>query len=306
VAINGISIGQELLNVPMGDMIQSVALSIAKAQWQLDKSSMTVAELMSGRRILRDLDTGELISPPDKAGQAQVLDSRVYFGYTIDLKPVAAKPDDLNALDPTAKPKMEPVRVPQLLSMMELGFTPTFYQFVDTIIEVKIAISIRSETAEIKTDSRKIDQKSDSVANQNASSYSYRGSNYWSPNSSYRSSSSSSYSDRTVTNTVTTSQVNAAYSQKFGYSAEGSSLLRTKLVPVPPPTILEDRIREVMRIENAYEQWNILQLLRTKLETELKELAETNTEGRKAKNDQINELDARIKVALDTLVNKGN
>ena len=53
-----IQVGQELLNVPMGEMVKSMALSIAKAQWQLDKSSMTVAELMSGQHILRDLDTG--------------------------------------------------------------------------------------------------------------------------------------------------------------------------------------------------------------------------------------------------------
>ena len=32
-------------------------------------------------------------------------------------------------------------------SLLELGFTPTFYQFVDTIIEVKISISISSEAS---------------------------------------------------------------------------------------------------------------------------------------------------------------
>ena len=31
------------------------------------------------------------------------------------------------------------------LSMMELGFSPTFYQFIDTIIEVKIAIKMTRE-----------------------------------------------------------------------------------------------------------------------------------------------------------------
>ena len=47
---------------------------------------------------------------------------------------------------------------------------------------------------------------------------------------------------------VSTSQVNASYSQKFSYSAEGSSLLRTKLTPIPPPAILEERIRQQMEI----------------------------------------------------------
>ena len=37
--------------------------------------------------------------------------------------------------------------------------------------------------------------------------------------------------------------VTAHYTGKYNYSVEGSSLLRTKLVPVPPPAILEERIR---------------------------------------------------------------
>ena len=33
MAIGGLNLGQELLNVPMGDMIRSIALAIADAQW---------------------------------------------------------------------------------------------------------------------------------------------------------------------------------------------------------------------------------------------------------------------------------
>ena len=36
------SIGQELLNVPMGEMIRDMALAIAEAQIALDASSMRV------------------------------------------------------------------------------------------------------------------------------------------------------------------------------------------------------------------------------------------------------------------------
>ncbi|NUM46924.1 MAG: hypothetical protein HUU38_19640, partial [Anaerolineales bacterium] len=55
MAIGDINVGQELLNVPMGTMIREMAKAIADAQWELDKSSMTVAEMMSGQRVLRDL-----------------------------------------------------------------------------------------------------------------------------------------------------------------------------------------------------------------------------------------------------------
>ncbi|MEB3734255.1 hypothetical protein ULF88_09460 [Halopseudomonas pachastrellae] len=40
------SIGRELLNVPMGDMIRQMAFAIAEAQVKLDESSIEVAEMM--------------------------------------------------------------------------------------------------------------------------------------------------------------------------------------------------------------------------------------------------------------------
>ena len=70
----------------MGGMIRSMALAIAQAQWELDKSSMTVTELMSGQRLLRDLDTGKLLDqdgkPTGETTQPIIIDSRVYFGHT--------------------------------------------------------------------------------------------------------------------------------------------------------------------------------------------------------------------------------
>ena len=86
-----INVGQELLNVPMGEMVKSMALGIAQGQWELDKSSMTVAELISGQRLLRDLDTGELVGGNKgeklgKDGKPVVVDSRVYFGYNYEKK----------------------------------------------------------------------------------------------------------------------------------------------------------------------------------------------------------------------------
>ena len=237
MAIGGIEVGQELLNVPMGRMIQEMATAIADAQWQLDKASMTVAELMSGQRLLRDLDTGRLLGndgtplPTDAEGRLtpgtmpEVIDSRVYFGYSFRQGP-----------DNTV------VREPLRVSMMELGFTPTFYQFVDTIIEVRISITITGTTESSNATSIQSDQRS-------AETNTYaRHSNWWwvAQDTAFGSNARTS---------VNTSQVNAAFSSKFSYSVEGSSLLRTKLVPIPPPAVLEDRIREVMVLERAYIQF---------------------------------------------------
>ena len=82
-------------------------------------------------------------------------------------------------------------------SLIGAGFQPTFYQFTDTIIEVKIAITI--------TQSRET----------NVSTSAKGGFGCFS------------------------ASVNASYSSKYSYSAEGSSLLRTKITPVPPSNFMQ-------------------------------------------------------------------
>lgn len=170
------SIGRELLNVPMGDMIRQMAFAIADAQIQLDESSLRVAEMMSGQRIERNADGSATGTP---------IDTRVLFDG-------------------------------EMLSMLELGFVPTFYQFIDTVIEVKIAIKISSEFA---------------------SSTTIRGE---------RKTASLTFGSGGINYSVTTTPIDATYSSKYNFTSEGSSLLRTKLAPIPPPTILEERIRALV------------------------------------------------------------
>lgn len=183
-------IGRELLNVPMGEMIRDMALSIAEAQIALDAASMRVAEMMSGKVWQLNPD-----GTPMAEGTNNPKDTTVSFPTFEGGKRVATK-----------------------MSMLELGFSPTFYQFVDTLIEVKIAIKI-TQDSEFKTN--------------------------WSSRQETRKQIGCSE------NTVQTTQVDASYTAKYGYTAEGSSLLRTKLVPVPPPAILEERIRGLLEAERA-------------------------------------------------------
>ena len=191
------AIGQDLLNVPFGDMIRQMAFAIADAQFELDESSMHVAEMMSGRRVLRDAEGNVVI----ENGEPAVADTRVYFGYEYD--PVAKK------------------RLPALVSLLELGFTPTFYQFVETRIEIKIAIKIHQETSSTKT--TKGTETTVSIGNRRRRGWLWGGGIQ-----------------------ITTTPVDATYSSTYSYTAEGSSLLSTKLVPVPPPVILEERIRALL------------------------------------------------------------
>jgi hypothetical protein len=198
------AIGQDLLNVPMGDMIRQMAFAIADAQWELDESSIRVAEMMSGRRVLRD-PGGKLIDANGAPTASPVtVDTRVHFG----------------TLDENGD------RTSELFSMLELGFTPTFYQFVESLIEVKIAIKISYESSYTRT--TKGTQTTVSIGD-----YRSRG---WLGGYGYQ---------------ITTTPVDATYSSKYSYSAEGSSLLRTKLVPVPPPPVLEERIRRLVEQEIA-------------------------------------------------------
>ncbi|WP_205077543.1 hypothetical protein [Marinobacter salexigens] len=280
------SIGQDLLNVPMGEMIRDMAFAIADSQFQLDQSGMRTAEMMGG-----------LQSVFDDEGNQTFDDSRIFFGYeymsvraalayaifddsltgaldadSVKLTEVvlnlvselgqlsATQSKDLASNGESAiasaqvdgKPLLdEIIRVPTRLSMMELGFTPTFYQFVDTIIEVKIAIKMTRSYESTRTRTEASRDRSSS------SKRSKRGGGLMGLFGGKR---SRSYAGKS---SVQTTQVDATYSSKYSYSAEGASLLRTKLVPVPPPAILEERIRGFVDIEEETRRARLTEILDT-------------------------------------------
>lgn len=147
----------ELTNVPIDQLIMSIGTGIATAQLELDKTSMRIAEFMSGTRD----------------------GTKVQFGN-------------------------------KQYSLIALGFTPTFYQFVETLIEVKVSISTTQSDTSSSTKSESSKESRDGGVKTSASS------------------------------------VSANYASKYQYSAEGSSLVRTKLVPVPAPAILNERIRALV------------------------------------------------------------
>lgn len=244
-------IGQDLLNVPMGDMIRDMAFAIAEAQTKLDENSITVAEMMGGLKTIYNNE-----------GEVAFEDSRVFFGRdrvpfsvakalynsgtnkdgykSLILNEINNTSPDIKVKDANGKLTIESgsskteaddplVYVPARLSMLELGFTPNFYQFVDTIIEVKISISYKRESINTVTNKR-------SASNQNTNFGGY--SSFWYRNYHYNRGTS-----------VSASQVNASYATKYNYSAEGASLMRTKLSPIPPPAILEERIRNQMLLQ---------------------------------------------------------
>lgn len=162
-----INVGRELLNAPFPELVRTLGVGIAEAQYALDRVSIKIAQLMAGFKLN---DSGNLERDETSLIKLREGDDGV--------------------------------------SLLALGFTPTFYQFVETYIELKLAISMKKEE-EISAES------------------SVKGA-AWSPFG------------------VIAASVNASYSQKYQYEANGSSEMRTKLVTVPAPAMFESRLKQLM------------------------------------------------------------
>ena len=184
--------GRDLVHAQLGDIIRDVALSIADAQMGLDAASTRNAEFMSGRVVLRDQETGELEDAEgNPTNTPTVVSSQVMFGH------------DINS---------EGERIPRLVSMMELGFVPTFYQFVDTMIEIKLSLRLTGTGG-------------------NHSRVSQQG-NTW------------GQSARSLS--IHASTVDAGFASSYGYSADMATTVTTKIVPIPPPAALEDNLAQLL------------------------------------------------------------
>lgn len=153
------SVGKELLEVPLPEMVEKLALGIAKAQEALDINSVSTAQALGETTV-------EVIPSVTKTIAA---DGTVSY----------------SAADPIE------------LSLLQIGLFPTFYQFSEATIDVKMDIKTKSER---KTE---VDVKVKAKA----------GFACWSASIA----------------------VDVKHSRKFSKEVHGTSHLVTKLVPVPPP-----------------------------------------------------------------------
>jgi hypothetical protein len=175
-------LAQQLAEIPFDDLLASMGRGVAEAQSALDKMSSMVALSLSGKYQVETSATGEWVLVPH--------DTRVLFGG-------------------------------EALSLLELGFTPSFYQFVDTILEIKVSVSMtREETASVE-------RRDSTTERQTWTEGGFLG---------------IGGTQQTRTNTTT---VSSQFASRFQYSAEGASVVRTKLVPVPPPAALAGLVREL-------------------------------------------------------------
>ena len=119
---------------------------------------------------------------------------------------------------------------PDKMSLLELGFSPNFYQFTETAIELRVAISTQlQKNSEVGV--KEHSEKGYDVSSSGEGSSSYNANQYTSAGS-YKS--GSTYKDMSV------ASVDAKYASKYNYSAEASSVIKTKITPVPPPAVFDD------------------------------------------------------------------
>jgi len=188
------SIGQELLDVPFPDMIFKMANAIAQGQRKLDAASLETARALAKAQVKVIPEIWEVITP----------------------NPIPVSLPDGSTITVTGAKVAGGAGDPLNYTLLQAGLMPTFYQFTESIIEVKISISSRtSSTSEFEFGA--------------------------SLEVSASASADFLFGSGSVSSTFS-SHVNYKSSSTYSYSAEGSSLLRTTLRPVPPPARLMPRI----------------------------------------------------------------
>ncbi|MBU7011835.1 MAG: hypothetical protein HXS46_14195 [Theionarchaea archaeon] len=180
-------------------MVRELALAIAQGQYALDMNSVQVAQNLAE------------IELPAESVIIAIIETRDADGNLTGI---------------------ETVYNTNPMPLLVYGLEPRFYEFSESIIEVKITITIRLERSIERTFDMKF-----SVTNRTELEGSWE--------SGWLASilvGKSKASLKNTTEVAFATSYNAKYSQKYTFEATGSSLLRTTIKSVPPPARLIPRI----------------------------------------------------------------
>lgn len=188
------AIGQELLDVPFADLVRNLAFAIAEGQLALDQSSIETLKYLMNERVPIVPEFTEIIEPVER--QVTVGPSGQQISYTgADIRGSGSQPIDL--------------------TLLQAGIQPTFYQFTEAQIEVKLSIVIK----------RTQESESEPSGGNSGVRVPLKG-----------------YQLRAFA-----SPVNYRTANTFSYTAEGSSVFRATIRPVPPPPRLTPRTVTINR-----------------------------------------------------------
>ncbi len=114
--------GNELSELPIGDLLSSVAQGIAEGQRALDLTSVQTLIALANTPVnvipeITEVITAATSSVPISGGSVVVTGARV----------------TASAADPVT------------MSALEAGITPTFYQFTEATIQLKVSMQVRQE-----------------------------------------------------------------------------------------------------------------------------------------------------------------
>ena len=119
------SIGKDLLDVPFGDMIFSMANAIANSQRKLDAASLRTLRTLAGTKFDWIPEVTEVLTP----------------------KPLDPITVGSNTITPTGVNVTSVASPPIKLTLLQAGLVPQFYQFTESIIEVKISLSSKLDVS---------------------------------------------------------------------------------------------------------------------------------------------------------------
>jgi hypothetical protein len=116
----GSTVGHDLLDVPFPQMVLQLALAIADGQAALDRTSINTAKLLGNTQFNVLTEIVDVITPkPGTANPGGIAYTGAQVASTFNFED---------------------------MSLLQAGLFPTFYQFTESIIEVKMAISAKTSS----------------------------------------------------------------------------------------------------------------------------------------------------------------
>jgi hypothetical protein len=189
------SVGRDLLDLPFAELVRNLAIAIADGQTALDRNSLETL------RALAETEVNVLTD------MVEIIEQDVY-------------PVDVDVPDGSGGTRRERISVtgarirssgvpPLRMNMVQAGLLPTFYQFTEASIEVKLSITMREDRESEQSGRVATPLFGLGISRAFASSVDYRSAN------------------------------------TYSYQATGASVLRTTMRPVPPPARLEPTVTTI-------------------------------------------------------------
>jgi len=184
------TIGRDLLDMPFAELVRNLALAIAEGQTALDRNSLNTLKELVEEEVDVLTDLVETISP-------------AYHQIPIDVTDQSGVMHHQSVLVTGARVTTSGV-APLRMNMLQAGIFPTFYQFTEATIDVKLSITMREDqTTQVRSATNGRTFLGLGASRAYASSVDYR-------------------------NHVS-----------YNYQAQGASSLRAVIRPVPPPSRLQ-------------------------------------------------------------------